>query len=271
MNGWSPSLSGMNDASPITVAGSEGVRVTTGAANTKGAWTAIVTASASWGQITVVCLPWSGSVDFMVDISKGDGTVFTILAPDLHIPAFNTFSGGIALRIPLNIQRGTVLYARAAAVGASAQVSLAIRGSAGFWGAPGFSRAVALYTPATQRGVSIDAGATANTKSAWIAMSTGVTTRIGAVMALIGQNAQATRTACSWLWDIGIGVSGSQQVVLANIPLSVATTSVMLTPHYLGPFDCSVPPSTAWWARAQCSITTAAQRTFDLALYGMAA
>lgn len=272
---WGANLSGRNEAGGAVTANSESTDLTTSAtASTKGTWVSLgITPASTWGTLGIVLTPFGNEpTDFLVDVAQGDGTNFSILVPDLHVPTSSGFlySSGISPLLPLSVQQGVAIYARAASAPGSDNINISVRGGPGLWGAPGFSRAVALFTPGTSRGVAIDPGATANTPGSWTQMTTGVSQRIGAVLLVLGTAGVTTRAATmSWLVDIGIGASGSQQTLVSGLPASVATATAALWPAMFGPFACDIPASTAWWVRAQCSANTASTRTFDASLYGL--
>src|SRR5215831_10917001 len=87
---WSPSLAAAIETIGATISSAtDGISVTSGAANTKGSWT---TSSAykptfDWGLVHVYAYNETASqIDVMLDIGIDDGSGNThIIVPDLHV------------------------------------------------------------------------------------------------------------------------------------------------------------------------------------------
>jgi hypothetical protein len=271
MLSWSPNPSGRAESSGGTAASATQVPASA-TVNTKGAWTLVTTPAAGGGTLHVSLGSFNNPADFLVDIGKStDGTNVSILLPDLHVPNTTNQNDPYSLSLPLRTEPGVGLYARVAATAASDNCMVGLTTGPGLYGAPGFARAVTLFTPATSRGIAIDPGAAANTKGTWTSMTTGVGQRAGAVFGVIGSNGTVTHVAADYLLDVGVGASGAQFVVLGNHAFSSNATNGAFSGRAFGPFPTDIPASTAVWARAQCSVTTATSRLFDLSLYGMVA
>ena len=178
------------------------------------------------------------------------------------------FISGAVQQLPLYVPRGSVLTLRGESVSATSFRVHIVGLSRGLLGMPGFARCFRLYTPVTRRGAVIDAGATANTKGAWVELISAVPSNIRALTFSIDQANDVARTACTWLFDLGIGAAGSEQVIVPNIQLATDATSSMVTPNTFGPIPVGIPSGVRLAARAQCSINTAGDRTFGLAVWG---
>jgi hypothetical protein len=249
-----------------------GILLTGGAANTKGTYVSLGTTSFEWRWVNINLVQFSSFVDFNMDLAVDDGAGNRhVIAANLHC-AFNTNgAGNTDYCLPLRVASGKALYARVASTSASATAYVAVRGfSAGSMGGPGYNQCVAVHPGTNSRGVAIDPGGTAHTKSAWVSVGTGPASHVGALLVGVGTNGLAARAVLTWLLDIGVGGSGTQRVLLSNICLGCDQTSDALWPKVFGPVPCDLPPSTAFWARGQCSATTAGQRAFDISLYAMA-
>lgn len=261
-------------ANIVTSSATDGVGCTANAsANTKGNW---ATNSAykptfSWNLMRVTL--WNANAgDYTVDIGIDDGSsnVF-VICPDLRIPGRKIARGGMChYLLPLHVPEGKQLAFRCQSSTGSNAARVIIAGcSNGIYGAQGYSRMVALYTPATSRGVQVDPGASAHNKGAWAQLTSSSSDRVVAVMGAIGHEADTARAANQTaVVDIGIGAGGSERVLLPDIPFVSETNLDQWMPMTAGPFPCDVPSGTRFAARAQCDVATAGDRLLDFALWG---
>ena len=238
--------------------------------NVKGAWANIGGATSfAYEAISIFLERNSPAADYVIDIGISDGTNVFVVVPDLRVPALIT-GAVFAATLPIHIPSGAQISARSAGSVGSAVMDVVVAGhSVGIGGASGFSRAIALYTPASSRGVAIDAGATANTKGAYAELTASSGADIAALFGCVGNNTDIARGALTFLLDIAIGGSGAEQLVLSNLFLASNTAFDAVLPPFIGPYPCGIPASTRFSARLQCSGTTAGDRTIDLALYGL--
>lgn len=209
----------------------------------------------------------------MLDIGISDGSNRFILCSDLHLAFRKIARGpGVQFHIPVHVPQGAQLSARVASSGISGINYLTVVGhSTGLGGAPGFSRCVALFTPASSRGIAVDPGATANTKGSWAQITASSPEDVGAMFGMIGYNGDISRAAAARsIIDIGIGAASSEFVLYPNALVSWGATRD-------GPSNCpriplfaaNVAKTTHIAARSACSLNTAGDRTIDLALYGL--
>lgn len=254
---------------------SAGIIVTaSGTANTKGSWTQVGSNTGfAYEGITLYVSRSSASADYIVDIGidDGSGNVF-VLVENFYFSSIRfsaEFNTGI--HIPVHVPDNAVLVARCSASTASATVRVVIVGhSANPGGYPGFSRAIALFTPATSRAVAVDPGGSANTKGSWVQLTASSGEDVAAVFGVVGFNGDFSRAAtASMLLDIGVGAASSEFVAVPNVALSWEQIIDGPSDIFFGPFAADIPLGTRVAARAQCDITTAGDRTADLALYGL--
>jgi hypothetical protein len=242
-----------------------------GTANTKGTYVSLGTTTFEWNHVSISLAASSASADHLVDIAIDDGGGNKwIILPDLRHPSrISANASPVLLSLPLYVPKGSLIYARSSSSTASATMAITISGLAiGRGGAPGYSRCVALYTPGTSRGTSVDPGAVAGTTSAWVQLTTGASVRVAEWFAVVGTGGNTSRTTSTWLVDFAIGASGSEQVVLADVLISAGVSTTAQGPFAIGPYPTDVPASTAWSVRAVCSQTSATGRILDFCLYG---
>lgn len=255
---------------------STGTTITASAtANTKGSWTALGAATSfAYEGITVYLARNSAAVAYMIDIGIDDGAGNNfVLIPDLYFSALKQANEhNLAINIPVHVPAGALVEARVASSTAIANTlhCLIVGHSANPGGFPGFSRAVALFTPASSRGVAVDPGGTANTKGSWAALTASCPADVAAIFGVVGFNGDIARAAeARMLLDIGLGAAASEFVVVPDILIGWDLTWDGPNDIFLQPFCARVPFGSRIAARAQCSINTAGDRTVDLALYGL--
>lgn len=255
---------------------SSGTAVTASAsANTKGSWTALGAATSfAYEGITIYCARNSATADYVVDIGIDDGSGNNfVLVADLHYSGLRQANEhNMALHIPVHVPAGALIEARVACSTASGVAYINLVGhSANPGGYPGYSRAVALFTPASSRGVQVDPGGTANAKGSWAQLTASCPADIDAIFGVVGFNGDTARVAvfAGLLLDIGIGAASAEFVLVPDIALGWEVTWDGPNDVFFGPFEADIPEGTRVSSRAQCSINTAGDRAVDLALYGL--
>lgn len=115
--------------------------------------------------------------------------------------------------------------------------------------------------------VSVDAGATANTKSSWVEIAASShATRDAKGFSVCFAGDATCDTSNIQLWDFAIGGSGSEQVVLANVSAGQEGYRAQLDPIIAGPFWTPVPAGSRLAARVQASTNAASSRVPRVAL-----
>lgn len=246
--------------------------VSNASANTKGSWSDIGgTTSFDYNAITLVFSTGSAS-DYMADIGISDGSNRWNLISDLHLPfPYLANEQTIVLNLPLYVPSGSQLSLRVAGSVGSSTAALLVTGHAsGLGGAPGFSKCVTLFTPASSRGIAVDPGGSANTKGSWTEIISSTPESIEAMFGVVGYNGDIARAAtASMLLDIGIGSAGNEAVLYPDASFSWGATRDGPQGVKIPVFACDVPSGSRLSSRAQCGIATAGDRTVDLGLYGL--
>lgn len=113
--------------------------------------------------------------------------------------------------------------------------------------------------------VSVDPGASVNTKAATYTEITSSTSQDSQWIAVVVGNQNNTiRTDASWLIDIAVGAASSESNLLSNLVFTAMATTDSPTPTFIGPFPIVVASGSRLSARAQCSINDATDRLLDL-------
>ncbi len=274
MLGWQVNWRTPQETQGAVTASSTGTVITANAsANTKGSWVDVGSAI-SYGYNTVLItaiVGSAGAADFTFDIGENQSGTRAIIAEDIRLPGLlGTRSNALSLSLPLHVRRGAQLSVRCQASTGSRTMEVMISGMAGGWGgAPGARRIAALYTPSSSRGVDIDPSS-ANTKTSYVTLVSGSTQPIRGVFFIIGNGGETTRSANNgYLVDIVIG-SSPYHTILADMPVSVDSTSKIVTPNVIGPtWFASGTGAVTFAARAQAGVVTAGQRKIDIAAYGL--
>ena len=272
MGDWGASGGALSATIGQTAASSTGTTLTAGgSANTKGAWAQLSAATPIDATGIIVVL--GGAVDngdFLVDIGIGASGVETIIVPDvLHCGRAHDFNGYYPF--PICVPRGSRVVARCQATGASltlaAQVILL---SGGFSTPPGGGRVAAYGTAAADSGgTQVTPSTNANEKGAWSELVGSTGGRARQILVSFGNMDNNVRTSAGWLIDVGIGPAGQEHIILADLNLAVDAVGDLIVPPVLGPFPITVPAGSRIAARAQCSITNATDKLFDIAVYGV--
>ena len=168
--------------------------------------------------------------------------------------------------VPIAVPAGTRISAKVADDGGSSATRLIITPcrSAGCVPLVSTGWVVGLTSGAP---VDVDCGATANTKSSWVQItSSSHATRDakGFSVALCWDG--SCDTSNNQLWDIAIGGSGSEQVIVANLNASQEGYRAQLEPKISGPFWTPIPAGSRLAARAQSSTNSASSRVPRIAL-----
>lgn len=118
-------------------------------------------------------------------------------------------------------------------------------------------------------GVSVDPGGTANTKGSYSEIVASTTNIIKALYVCFSSGDNLSRTDCTWLFDIAVGAGTSEEIILADLFLTIENATDAPTPAPLGPLPYAIPSGSRIAARAMCSIIDAADRLMDVVIVGL--
>lgn len=263
-------MHGRSETIGFTSGSTAGTTVTASAtANSKGSWASLGQAGFEWNWLNLMMAQTAAS-DKIIDIGlSDDNSNWWVLAENIRLAGRKSADIIQSMALPLRVEEGMFVGARCAASTGSHVLNVTITGtSVGLYGNPGYSRAVALYTAGTSRGVQIDPGGTANTKGAWTQLVATTSQSIDTIYVMVGQNADTTRTATATAaLDIGIGASSSEFAMIPNLFMRWTTT--LDGPQInIGPLPCYIPSGSRIAARAQCTDNVAGDRTMDVGILG---
>lgn len=245
--------------------------ITTGGANTKGSWVGVIDPTSEDCYALSIMIPNTTVVrDYLIDIGIGGaGAEVAVVANLLHTST-NAGQVGSQLIVPLFIKKGARVSTRGQCNVATQNLQIHVTT---------LTRKQYLEQPLTcdtygaatgdSGGVSVDPGATINTKGAWSELTASASRRITQLCVRIGGQANTTRAVNQWAWDIGIGGAGSEVVLIPDLFLYCHTTNDIPTPDVWGPFPVEIPAGTRIAARCQCTINDAADRLIDVVAYAL--
>lgn len=277
-------LAGANDNGSVT-ASSIGTQCTGGATNTKGSYAQLIAstlADACWAIVTLDAGNGIGNAA-CVDIAVGGSGSEVVIAPNLVVVP----SGSITVvqpnanyySFPCQIPAGSRVAARCQGSSASEKVNVSVILFDGAFtmmeGAAGVD--VYGFNTATTLGTQIDPGATINAKGAYVQLSASITNDIMGIFGaydMRGSQAGALAAPTQFLIDIAIGGSGSEQIIVPNLPMMNERRGAGSAMNVCGvgniPYiPLGIPAGTRVAARAQCNSADATARLFGLTLYGV--
>ena len=249
---------------------SRGTSLAVLAINTKGGYGELINSSPFDTNGIMVCLsPYNVGSRCLVDIAIGPIGSEQVIVNNLHIDNVINDQISVSFCFPVAIPGQTRIAARMQSSSASAK--LAIAGhllSSGFADVSPLGKVTTYGVDMSDSGgTQIDPGAIAGVKGAWAQIVSNTTSPITKLAIVIGGDTNSIRANSSWLLDIGIGSSGSETVLINNLPLVFHENYIF--PKIIGPMSVSIPTATRIAVRAQSTNVDATDRLFDIALYGV--
>jgi hypothetical protein len=240
---------------------------TTGTVVSNGSYTQLIASTSfDYNEILILSKLNSGSTDATIDLARGSAGNEQFLIDGLRLSLSATAAQFTSARLPLRVPRGSRIAAQAHGV----TPEVIIYGiSHGPLSTSGYTRAEALNI-SSNKGTSIDAGASANTLTAWSQLVASTSRNYNALMIMTGGAGRTAGTAAaSWLIDVGLGGAGSEQTLFKQLLAFEFSSTIFGTePPSYGPFPCSIPSGSRIASRLQCSTSTSGRRALDVAAYG---
>jgi len=270
MFNWTLNTAARTENRGAITASTNATTITGGAADTKGSYTDIgAVTNFDYEAISIYFGNSSTTHDVVFDLAISVGGNRFVIAEDLRFSDRKDGGWDRYSLLPLHVPSASQLSIRLASNIASATADFLLVGhSCGLFGAPGYSRMVALYTPATSRGIDCDPGATAHTKTR-TQITASTPQRVVGLMVAVGTATDVAKGAAArWLFDIEQGGAGAEQVIVPNLFVGCGTITDTVTQTIFGPFPCDIAAGTRLSCNIQCSVNTSGDRTRDIALHG---
>lgn len=251
---------------------SRGTAVTANAAaNTKGNYAQLIAATSFEADGILIMLDdCAAGVDYLLDIAVGAAALEVVLLSNLIVTGgTGSIVYGGHYYFPVKIPKGTRLSARCqASTGSSVVRVSALLFSQGVM--PGETmNIIRSYGPDTtdSGGVSVDPGATINTKGAYSQITASTSLSAKFLTLAIGNQLNTVRSSQSWLVDIAVGGVGSEQVIVPNLIFNCSTSPDIVVPQVYNMIPVSIPVGSRLSVRAQSDGNDATDRLFDALLY----
>ncbi len=254
---------------------STGITVAASAtADTKGSWVELIASTEHdvvEMNVQIPTIAAASATSYFVDIAIGSAGNEEVIISNIH---FSTGVSGsrsptFSFDYPISVPSGSRLSARCQNTLASADSVdvLLTMGSPKFTSGTGFSEAVDFgANTSTSNGVAIDAGGVANTKGAWSEMTTGADELSGFVLSL-GANLNTALTTANFLFDVGIGSAGNEEIIAENI---FCRTNIDENVFQSGKFcGVSIPANTRIAVRSQSTTINNPDRILSAVLQGI--
>ena len=245
--------------------------ISSGSANTKGSYVEILASSKfdASGVYLTFEKPTSGSQDVLFDLAVGAAASEQDIVSNLYMGLRANGGGGIFF--PILIPAGSRITGRCQSEGSSRTVFITgqLVGKA-FSNVSPFGR-VTTYgaNTADSGGVQIDPGGVANTEGSYVEIVASTANPIRQLIIVVGVSGNGALANVSMQVDLAIGAAGSEQNIFDDYMIRGLSSSDEFRPAHGAPLSVSIPASTRLSARAQCDITEATDRLFDIAIYGL--
>lgn len=265
----------ITEVTSVTAASSRALLVSAHAsANTKGSWTELIASTARPANSMLVEISQGGvtvPADLLLDLAIGASGSEQIIIPDLTVSNGSSlhYTRMSPLHIPLSIPAGTRIAARCQSSWTTDSLRVQVTLLSGGWNAPAPLAVMTAYgvNTADSGATSIEPGGTAHTKGSWVQITSSTTRDTRALIIGLGNQGNQSRSNQQWLLDIGTGAAASERVIIADQALTGSTNDDLVGPSHIGPIAVFIPAGTRIAARAQCSLTDATDRLFDLAIH----
>lgn len=244
-------------------------------ANVKGGWSDLIAATtADWVGFYFSCRASAQRVRCLIDIAVGAGGSEQVLVSNLAIGSWNIAAhGDTPLLIPVAVAAGSRLSCRVqtdpgGVTAGPILYTLGLRRSER--NVLGFGRGTTYGADtSTSGGTVLDAGGSVNTKGAWTQLTASTANPMRAFLVLCENPAIADLTHTQFFLDLAIGAGGSEQIVVADMPLNYNQAYTGTAPSALGPYYADIPAGTRLAARLECNDATATRRIMGVSLLGL--
>lgn len=198
--------------------------------HTKGAWQELVSSS----DLDVTSFFIFGSYvtyygRYLLDIGIGASGSEEVIVPNLKITNGAYYENKYYAEIPISIASGTRISARLQCDNGTAKLRCGVV-LTGNQVVTGHSLTDYGINTSTSDGVTVDPGTTINTKGSWVEISSSIDTNARGIFIAVGVDALSV-SDLNFALDIGIGASGSEQVIIPDIPLGVNSDRILVSPE----------------------------------------
>lgn len=247
------------------LASTSGTVLTGGATGAEGAWVELIASTADDATFLELFLfnPNATSLG-RVDIAIGASGSEVIIIPDIPTQMSGARSWQAPISFKVAIPKGSRVAARYCATTTSTINAIGFVGNSKD---QTYGQIINFDPTSTCVSVlTIDPGATANTKGSWTEFIASTAEDIN-YLHIGTHNASYNGTQVSWLADIGIGAAASEITILENLMFGKQIWDTSVEP-ITRKTPCNIPAGTRIAIRAQCNTITTPDRELNLSLMG---
>lgn len=242
---------------------------TAAAANTKGSWFEVVPSVPANCCGIAIKFEYDIAAEYMSDIGIGAAAAEAVFIPNVKFSCTIYLDRqGEWVFLPIPLDEGARISARSQDTTSSARPVIArialFFGTAAegyqsvqMWGA---NSANSLLTQ-------VDPGAVANTKGAWVELSSDIGSNAAYWVALImGQLGNVQLANYDFKVDIGIGAESAEVAILSDMPIATLSNADRMLPFFIGGFPLKIPANSRVSARMECTGTDVTDRLLGVGL-----
>lgn len=206
----------ITDVSTAVTANSTGIIVTSGTANTKGAWQEMIASTSEetyWVQLHLKGL--GADESYLVDLGTGAAASEVVKVANMYVFGNGSFFATTPIIFPLTIPSGTRVSLRCQATSASAtmEAMLYLSNDSGY-GTSTINETIGAVT-GSSKGTQLDPGGTDDTKGGYTQLVASTSDEYNYWLVFLGNNDNPAQTSQTYLVDIGTGATPS--AVIDNI------------------------------------------------------
>jgi len=243
-----------------------------GTINTKGSWVQLIAACAfDVVGFIFYTFPQTSNM-YLIDIGVGASSSEKVLIPNIctsdRAPGtFGTSSNGY---IPMSIPEGTRISARCQTDVADnvVKVGLTLFG-ADFIASQPFQRATDYgINLSDSSNLTIDGGATANTKGSWAELTAACDNNLRAVLLMLNNEGVFSLVDAQFMIDLGVGAAGSEKIVIPDVYMTQNGVCDVVFSGLVGALPVNIPGGSRIAARCQSSSGAGNGRNIGLSIIG---
>lgn len=242
--------------------------------NTKGSYAQLValTPVDAEGFLLQLSKPSSTTGGYLIDIAVGASGSELVILPNVVFNNQSSSFSSMTIWVPLAIPAGSRIAARSQSSTASGTITCnVILAEAWFDEDQCLSNAMNFgASTSSSFGVTIDPGASADTKGAYTQLIASTSFDVAAIQIIFDNQGGAAAAAASILVGIAVGASGSEKVIVPNLMATTAGTGQIAEP---APPDIPIriPAGSRIAVRGQSTNTNSSTRKFGCSIIGYGA
>lgn len=238
-----------------------------GSVDTYGSYSELVASTGiASKRITIQCLQGLAGASASQIVALATGAASSeVDFVEFMIPKMGiAFGVMMTVELPFTIAASTRISARTkAALGNHTVRLLATLNTEDAYGTSTENETIGI---SNSEGTAIDPGGSADTKGSYVELTASTGMDYDLIIVQMGHNNNTVASAANWLVDIATGAAASEVVAIPDIYHGV---SIFECPPSCHAFYHTIASGTRIAVRAQCDITDATDRIFDIVLIGV--